>query len=232
MDVLYSVNIKDHRYNFGVADTEEEKQKVREQRLRVYLKNGYYLDKAIIDDMDSYDDKAVYCMAETETGELFGSARIVSVKDLGIFPIEKCYKFEFPENIKREECVEIGKLVSERRELNLRTQKRYFVTLGITIAALRFALDKNYKVGFSFIKKRLFDNLCKFRLSFNSIKGAKLVYPKDGLMSGYFYKHSDPIIPVYYDLRKLNSEFKKISYIYLEDNLVSKIYGIFRLIIK
>jgi hypothetical protein len=48
------------------------------------------------------------------------------------------------------------------------------------------------------VKRRLLRALLAAGLCLHEIPEARVVYPRDGILAGYFYRHPDPTVPVYW----------------------------------
>ena len=90
--------------------------------------------------------------------------------------------------------VEVGRLVADGRSAG----SRLAATLGLIEATIIYGRNHGLVYGFSFIKGRLLRGLEQLALPFHRIRGAELVYPRDGLLAGYFYAATEMVIPVYY----------------------------------
>jgi hypothetical protein len=52
--------------------------------------------------------------------------------------------------------------------------------------------------GLAVIKQRFLRALQGLGVRLHEIESARLIYPKDGLASGYYHQHPDPVVPVYW----------------------------------
>ncbi|MDO8500153.1 MAG: hypothetical protein Q7S66_05905 [bacterium] len=205
------IEIPGHKIYFGVAMGLERDMVMRE-RLRVYKQYGYYYDENVVTDQDSYDEYSPYFVARLEDGRIIGSTRLVPGKDGTPFPIESSFKFTLPDELKAisiTERAEIGKLVSEKPK-NIEGG-RLIVTLGLIDAVLCYSEKNKLILGFSFIRDRLLHALQEFEFPFHELKDAELIYPRDGLLAGYFYKQKrDGVTPVYYRIEEIGPAIRGI----------------------
>ena len=58
--------------------------------------------------------------------------------------------------------------------------------------------EHGLRLGLSIMKMRFLRALHGAGLPFHELSPARLTYPRDGAMAGYFYRHPDPVIPVYW----------------------------------
>ena len=53
-------------------------------------------------------------------------------------------------------------------------------------------------------------------MRFHEIPGGRLIYPADGLASPYFYRHLDPVVPVYWLVEEIAPEAEQAIARYVE----------------
>ncbi|MBI2639763.1 MAG: hypothetical protein HYW90_02635 [Candidatus Sungbacteria bacterium] len=205
MEVLSSIESGPHRIDFGIADLPEDREEVMRQRFRVYKKAGYY-PEGLERDEDEYDQDAVFFVGRLASVDLakrviVGSARLIRgrLDSEFLFPAQKAHDFELPlavQAISPEARAEVGRLVSERPEGV--AMGRLTTALGLIHAILEYSKKEGLKCGLSTIKQRLFGALEFAGISFHEIPFQKIIYPKDGVIADYYYRHGDPSVPVYY----------------------------------
>lgn len=215
MEVLSSIESGPHRIDFGVADLPEDREEVMRQRFRVYKKAGYY-PEGLERDEDEYDKDAVFFVGRLASADpakrvIVGSARLIKGRrdpDF-VFPAQKAHDFELPlavQAIPPEGRAEVGRLVSERPEGV--AMGRLTTALGLIHAVLEYSQREGLRCGLSTIKQRLFGALEYAGISFHEIPFRQVIYPKDGVIADYYYRHDDPSVPVYYLWEEIAPEIR------------------------
>jgi len=209
MDVLFRIDARGRRIDFGVATTRAERTAVLAQRFRVYQRHGYYRPGLTVDH-DEYDRKAVYLAAtlrkDRPTAVLLGSARlIVGTPDPHFrFPSQRAFRFDLPEAVREmsvRQCLEVTRLVSERPEGIL--PGGLLVPLGLIQAVSEYSRRHAIRCGLAVVKQRLLRALLSAGVPLPEIPGAGLIYPEDGVTSPYYHRHADPVIPVWWRVAEL-----------------------------
>ncbi len=204
METLARLQAGDREIEFGVATTEAECAAVLAQRFRVYQRRGYYGPRLRVD-RDVHDDSSVYLLARLSgqpcDGLMVGSARVVLGQErVGFqFPAQDAFDFSLPPglgDIPVRQCHEVGRLVSERPEGIV--PGMLLTPLGLMQAASLYSQRVGIRCGLGIIKQRLVHALLGVGVSLHVIPDARLVYPRNGPISGYFYRHPDPPVPVYW----------------------------------
>ena len=204
MEVLTRVQTAGGQITFGVATTRAERAAILAQRFRVYQRRGYYRPGLTVD-RDEYDRKAVYFLAALRGGEMadvmVGSARLMLREPDTSFRFlsQKSFQFALPEAVREipvHQREEVSRLVSERPEGIV--LGGLLTPLGLVQAISEYSLRHDIRCGLATIKQRLLRAFHGLGIRFNAIPSARLIYPRDGAVSAYFYRHSDPVIPVYW----------------------------------
>lgn len=204
MEVLTRVRAAGRTIDFGVATTEAERAAVVAQRFRVYQRSGYYRP-GVTADRDQYDDDAIYFVATWTDGAttdvLIGSARFIpGDADPGFrFPIEHVFEFELPEALSLipvHQYGEVSRMVSERSEgIGL---GGFLTPLGLIQAVSLYSQGHGLCAGLALIKRRFLRTFASAGVHLHEVAGGRVIYPHDGPNSPYFYRHKDPVVPVYW----------------------------------
>jgi hypothetical protein len=180
------------------------KTSVLAQRFRVYQRKGYYRPGLRVD-RDRWDDNAVHFLAllrnEQGGGVLLGSARLIVGESVpGFrFPTEENFDLELPAAMQEtalSERAEISRLVGESTHGIV--IGGLLTPLGLLQALVEYGQPRGIRCGLAMIKQRLLRALQSAGVCVDEIEPAKLVSPENGPMSGYLYRHADPVIPTYW----------------------------------
>lgn len=186
----------------GIATTRHERAAVVAQRFRVYQRRGYHRPGLQVD-RDAHDRRAVYFMALLGDGGtaswLLGSARLVLGESRrGFqFPAEGAFEFELPSAFREipvDQRAEVSRLVTEPVQGVL--IGGLLTPLGLIQALTLHAQRQGIRLGLSIMKARLLRVLHGAGLPFHELTPARVTYPTDGPMAGYFFSNPDPAIPV------------------------------------
>lgn len=204
MDVLARVPAGGRWIECGVATTPEERAAVQAQRFRVYQRRGYYRP-GLQSDRDVYDDAAIAFLAvlpdRDRRGFLLGSARVILGErdDDFRFPAERAFAFERPSAIAKtavSERIEVTRVVTEA--VHGIVIGGSLVPLGLIQAIAAFVEPRGFRCGLAVIKQRFRRALQVAGVCLHEIAPARLVYPTDGPVCGYYHAHPDPVVPVYW----------------------------------
>jgi hypothetical protein len=204
MDVLARIRAAGRQIDFGVATTARERAAVMAQRFRVYQRSGYYRP-GVTTDRDDYDRNAIYVLGVLRDGSgspvLVGSARVVpgGADESFRFPMEKAFQFAVPDAIRKfpmPEREEVTRFVSERPEGVV--LGALVTPLGLIQAISEYSQRARLRCGIAMIKQRLLRALLGRGVPFHHIANTAMIYPRDGIVSAYFYTHPDPVMPVYW----------------------------------
>jgi hypothetical protein len=204
MEVLARLQAGGRVIECGLATTKQERGAILAQRFRVYKRKGYYRD-GLGADRDPWDTRAAYFLTvlrdDALGSVLLGSARFIRGESVpGFrFPTERNFELEVPAAI----C---GLAVSERSEVSRVVAESahgiviggLLTPLGLLQAMAEHSQSRGIRGGMAGIKQRLLRALQSAGVILHEIEPAKLVYPGDGPLSGYFYRHQDPVIPTYW----------------------------------
>ncbi len=204
MEVLTRVRAAGRTIDFGVATTSAERAAILAQRFRVYQRRGYYRPGVTVD-RDEYDDQAIYFLAmlrgDQAADAMIGSARFVlGDRDPDFkFPAEHVFQLELPEALRAipaHQCGEVSRMVAERPEgLGL---GGFLIPLGLIQAVSQYSQRQGLRSGLALIKRRFLRAFASAGVRLHEIAGGRLIYPRDGLATPYFYRHLDPVVPVYW----------------------------------
>jgi len=222
MKITYQLQTKikneDKIINFGIPDNPDETEKMHRLRFSSYSYKGYINPKLFPDgiEKDEYDKdgKCTYFIAKLDD-KILDTVRLIKDKYL---PTEKeCFKFEEPEemkNIPREQRAELGKLIiiPPDKDKNIYLP-RNLIMLFLINTLVSWGIENNILGGYAFIKEKLRIKLEKLKMPVHLIKDYTQIYPKYGILYGYFNQENDKAIPIFY----LTEEFK--NYI---DKIVNK----------
>ena len=209
MDVLTRVRAGGREIECGLATTRKERSAVMAQRFRVYRRRGYYLP-GLTSDRDAYDARAAYFLATLLDGAdsrlLLGSARLILGEPrVGFtFPVEEAFEFELPVTIREttvSERVEVTRVVAEAVQGivigGLLTPLGLIQAIALQVGPL------GIRCGLAVIKQRFLRALQGLGVRLHEIAPARLIYPKDGMASGYYHHHPDPVVPVFWRIDEI-----------------------------
>ena len=215
MEVLTRVRAAGRTIDFGVATTDAERAAILAQRFRVYQRRGYYRPGVTVD-RDEYDRRAIYFLAmlrgDKAADAMIGSARFVLGEAVPRFrfPFQHAVELELPAALRAfpaSLCGEVGRMVSERAEgiglLGLLTP------LGLIQAVSQYSQRQGLRSGLALIKRRFLRAFASAGVHFHEIAGGRLIYPADGLAAPYFYRHLDPVVPVYWLVEEIAPEAER-----------------------
>lgn len=78
--------------------------------------------------------------------------------------------------------------------------------LGLIQAVSEYSQRHGLRSGLALIKRRFLRAFASAGVNFHEIAGGRLIYPRDGLASPYFYRHLDPVVPVYWLVEEIAPE--------------------------
>ena len=202
MEVLVRLRTAGRQIDFGVATTAAECAAILAQRFRVYQRRGYYRP-GLTADRDEYDEKSVYILAMLRGGEradvMVGSARMVQGEAGFRYPAQVAMQFELPDAIRAipvRECIEVGRVVSERPEGIV--LGGVVTPLGLIQAVSEYSQRRGLRCGMAILKRRFLRVLLAAGVCLREIAPATVIYPRDGVAASYFYRHAEPVVPVYW----------------------------------
>jgi hypothetical protein len=204
MNVLARIKAGGKEIEYGVATTDDERAAVRAQRFRVYQRRGYYRP-GLHADCDGFDDTAAYFLATLPDGEndriLLGSARLLLGGGHSEFRFlaERAFELEQPAAIRDTAPAlrfEVSRMVAE--SVQGIVIGGLMVPLGLIQAISEHTRPLRMCCGRAAIKLRLLRALRGLGVRLHVIQPARLIYPKDGPVSGYYYHHPDPVVPVWW----------------------------------
>jgi hypothetical protein len=205
MDVLTRIRAGGREIHCGLATTRHERAAAQAQRFRVYERRGYYRP-GLHTDRDAYDTKAAaYFLALLPTGHrsgvLLGSARVIlgDARAGFRFPAEHAFEFELPETIAAiaaSQRVEVTRVVAEAVQGIV--IGGLLTPLGLIQAISEYVRPLGIRCGLSVIKRRFLRVLQGLGVCLHEIQPSRLVYPINGPVAGYYHRHPDPVVPVYW----------------------------------
>ena len=185
----------------SATDLQEIKDLIRSE----YQRRGY-IPQDIVSFEDEYDETSVY-FGTYANGDLLAAARIIDSEELPTGSVY--YRFPLPEPLEacpKDQLKEVSRLtaiVKPRRN----PLPNHVVSSTMISSLIDFGFKENHCGGISTIKVwflRLFQRLDLPAL--HEITDAELIYPRDAVLSGFFYDEDDPAVPIYY----LHDEAKAI----------------------
>ena len=185
----------------SATDLQEIKALIRSE----YQRRGY-IPQDIVSFEDEYDETSVY-FGTYANGDLLAAARIIDSEELPTGSVY--YRFPLPEPLEacpKDQLREVSRLtaiVKPRRN----PLPNHVVSSTMISSLIDFGFKENHCGGISTIKVwflRLFQRLDLPAL--HEIPDAELIYPRDAVLSGFFYDEDDPAVPIYY----LHDEAKAI----------------------
>jgi hypothetical protein len=174
--------------------------------LRVEYQRRGYISADLTSFDDEYDAFSIY-FGTYANGVLLAAARLIDSEKL---PTESIfYEFETPPEIAscpRRRVREVSRLTAIKRPGD-NPLPRHFVSTTMISALIDYGFKKGLCGGVSTIKYsflKLFERLNLPAL--HAIEGAKLIYPRGEVLSGFFYEDANPAVPIFY----LHDEAKAI----------------------
>ncbi len=215
---------KKYNIHFGMAETEDEKQKVFSLRYKVYNDRKYLThnseDGLEFDELDSLDTTKHFMVVLGD--KLIGTIRYLQTNP---FPTEKYFKFETPtqlSEVSKDKLVELGRFIiippDKERKVFL---PRNIVLLFMIDTLLNYGRDHDVVGGYSFVKLKLLKKLQKLNAPMHLIEKAELRYPEDGNMYPYFHQMDDPAYPTYFLVQEFieyTSKLLKNTWLFKTDN--------------
>ncbi len=193
---------------------------MRAQRFRVYQRRGYYRP-GLANDRDPYDARAAYFLATLSNGAdarfLLGSARLIlgGSRPGFRFPVEEAFVFELPMTIRETtvaERVEVTRVVAEAVQGIV--IGGLLTPLGLIQAIALHVRPLGIRCGLAVIKQRFLRALQGLGVRLHEIAPARLIYPKDGMASGYYHHHPDPVVPVYWRIDEIAPSVERAIALY------------------
>lgn len=214
MELLSEIRTTRHEIDVGVATTEAERAEIIAQRFRVYQRHGYYAAGLTVD-LDEHDRRAVHFLAMLrsgrQTGVIVGSARLIRGESGAGFrlPGEEAVRFDVPEAVRAipvRQRAEVSRLVSEACGA---IRGGLLIPLGLVHAISVYSLHHDVRCGINPIRRRLLRALHGAGLPFHEIPGGELIYPRDGMLSGYYYDHPEPVAVAYWLVEEILSPLER-----------------------
>jgi N-acyl-L-homoserine lactone synthetase len=232
--------------DFGQPETPEEYEEMFKLRYDVYVKEKKYIpntDKLEKnrEERDEHDENQECHYFIAKYGDkIIGTARIIEVDPL---PIKKDYfDFEDPDEFKNtsnKKIIEIGRLISRPKILNLENFPRRIIPLGLFLTMTKYGIEKKYEGGYGALKLYALKKFKKVGVPVRLIKDYELKYSSDDSNDPLknFFTSDDPVVPMYFlnkELKRffevlekvgfLKREEEKIYYIKNELNFFDRIY--------
>ena len=185
----------------STSDLQEIKDLIRSE----YQRRGY-IPQDIVSFEDEYDETSVY-FGTYANGDLLAAARIIDSKEL---PTGSVY-YEFPlpkplEVCSKEQLREVSRLTAIVRP-GKNPLPKHVVSSTMISSLIDFGFKENHCGGISTIKVWFLRLFKKLNLpALHEIPDAELIYPRDAVLSDFFYDEHNPAVPVYY----LHDEAKAI----------------------
>jgi hypothetical protein len=215
MNVLARIKAGGREIEYGLATTDDERAAVQAQRFRVYRRRGYHHPR-LQADLDAYDQTAAYFLATLPDGAggrfLLGSARLIlgAARPAFRFLTERAFELELPAALRDAEPVqrfEVSRLVAE--SVQGVSIGGLMIPLGLIQAISEYTRLLDVRSGLAVIKLRLLRALQGLGVCLHEIQPARLIYPVDGPMSGYYHHHPDPVVPVYWLIDEITPSVDK-----------------------
>jgi hypothetical protein len=86
--------------------------------------------------------------------------------------------------------------------------------LGLIQAISEYVSPLEIRAGMAVIKLRFLRALQSARVCLHEIHPARLVYPIDGMAAGYYHRHPDPVVPVYWRTEEIGPSVEKAIAVY------------------
>lgn len=209
MNVLARIRAGGREIEYGVATTDDERAAVQAQRFRVYQRRGYYRPD-LQADCDAYDHTAAHFLATLPDGAggrfLLGSARLILGEARPEFRslTERAFELDLPPAVRDtapDRRFEVSRLVAEAvRGIVI---GGLMIPLGLIQAIAEYTRPLDVCCGLAVIKLRPLRALQGLGVSLHEIQPARLIYPSDGPVSGYYHHHPDPLVPVWWRIDEI-----------------------------
>jgi hypothetical protein len=209
MNVLARIRAGGREIEYGVATTDEERAAVEAQRFRVYQRHGYYRPD-LHADRDTFDDTAAYFLATLPDGAggrfLLGSARLIPGEARPEFRsiTERAFELDLPTAVRDtapDRRFEVSRMVVESVQGVI--IGGLMIPLGLIQAISEYTQPLDVRCGLAVIKLRLLRALQGLGVCLHEIQPARLIYPSDGPVSGYYHHHPDPVVPVWWRIEEI-----------------------------
>jgi hypothetical protein len=215
MHVLTRIRAGGRTIEYGVATTDDERAAVRAQRFRVYQRRGYYRP-VLREDCDGYDDTAAYFLATLPDDAggrfLLGSARLILGESHPGFRFltERAFELELPSALRATapaQSFEVSRMVAEAVQGVV--IGGLMIPLGLIQAISEYTKPLDVCCGLAAIKLRLLRALQGLDVCLHEIRPARLIYPADGPVSGYYHRHPDPVVPVWWRVDEITPSVER-----------------------
>ena len=143
---------------------------------------------------------------------LLGSARLIlGQAHTGFrFPVEEAFEFERPAAIRdtaTSQQVEVTRVVAEAVQGIV--IGGLLTPLGLIQADFGVRMPLGIRAGMAVIKLRFLRALQGAGVCLHEIHPARLIYPIDGMASGYYHRHPDPVVPVYWRAEEIGPSVER-----------------------
>jgi N-acyl-L-homoserine lactone synthetase len=207
---------KKKKIYFGMPSNPEELKEMFRLRYDIFLQKGYISKESFPDGLerDEYDikGKCYYFIAKIDD-QIIGTARLIRSE---VLPAEKeCFRFIEPKEMKEippEKRVEVSRVISKGYKINDEFLPRHLILLGLLDSIFYFAQKKDFRGGYSFVRKSLKEKLKKLKIPFHQINHFTIAESHKYLEKyrGYFEDPKDPPVPIYYIRDEMKIFFEKV----------------------
>jgi N-acyl-L-homoserine lactone synthetase len=201
---------------FGMPNNQKEFEEMFRLRYEIFSQKGYILKEFFPEglEQDEYDikGKCYYLIAKIDN-QIIGTARLIKSETL---PAEKeCFRFIEPKEMKEipsEKKVEVSRVIAKSYKIHDKFLPRHLILLGLLDSIFYFAQKKDFKGGYSFVRKSLKEKLEKLKIPFHQINHFTVLKSHKYLekYKGYFEDPKEPPIPIYYIRDEMKNFFEKV----------------------
>jgi len=180
----------------GVCEGEE-KEKIKKFITGEYKRRGY-IPGHINTLEDEFDAGSVYFQTLANSVPI-AAARLIEANPLPTQSI--FYRMDVPWPLRRfppKSLREVSRLTASRRP-GQNPLPRHLASTAMISAIVDYGFKMGFCGGMSTIKLSFLHLFNRLKLpALHEIKGAKLIYPPDGILAGFFYDEEKPPVPIYY----------------------------------
>lgn len=214
--IIVPINEINHTIDFGIPESEEERQEMFRLRYKIYVEKKKYIPAELCEngvDIDDYDRAGVctYFLARIND-KIVGTLRTIKMDPLPIF---KSY-FKFDENermrsVLSESKIEIGRLISTG-SFDEKFLPRHLIPLGLFRAVVQFSAENSIVGGYGAIKLYIYKKLQLIKFPIHLIDKYTVIYDMNcqDPLKNFFNNPNDPVIPVFFLRDEIDIYLKKL----------------------
>ena len=216
MKVLNKISVinnnKRHDLFFGIAQTEEEREKMFRLRHQIYVeKKKYILPELTTNglELDEFDNpkNCTYFLA-MNNNQVVGTIRVIKKNPLPL--VENYVDFKDGYGISDEKKIEIGRFISIGSAEN-DFLPRHLIPFGLFYSISRFVSDNDIEMGYGAMKRYNLNKLRKIKFPLNKVTQYQTSLKKENKdpIKDYYFGQ-DPAIPLCFFKDEVNQYLDKI----------------------